>query len=251
MSSKDEFVTADDGVRLFAQTVGRGRQTVVIPNGLYLVDDFRFLAEGRTIIAYDPRNRGRSDAVTDRDRLKDGIHHDVADLESVRRHFNAGRISLFGHSYIGMLMLLYAMKFPDRVTRVLQIGPIGPDQQTKYPAHLTNTDRILQETLVKIEQLQQERRSLDPVEFCLKFWSILNVIYVANPADVARIKWSRCDLANERNFWGPWTEFILPSLQRLAFTKEDFASVTAPVLTIHGTKDRSSPYGAGRDWTLR
>ena len=43
---------------------------------------------------------------------------------------------------------------------------------------------------------------------------------------------------------------ILPSIHRLNLTDEDMARAKAPVLVIHGTKDRSSPYGAGREWAL-
>jgi proline iminopeptidase len=251
MKIDDGFVTMDDGIRLFVRTVGTGRQTVVIPNGFYLIDDFLYLADGRTLIVFDPRNRGRSDQVTDPERLKNGIHHDVDDLEGIRRHFGVSRINLLGHSYCGMTLMLYAMKFSDHVHRVVQMGPMAPDQKVQYPAHLTNNDQTLGETLAKIGELLKDRGRIDPVEFCHRFWSTLNVIYVVNPADAHKVKSERCDLPNERNQWKPWTEILLPSIHRLAFTTADFARVQAPVLTIHGTKDRSSPYGGARDWTMR
>ena len=69
-----------------------------------------------------------------------------------------------------------------------------------------------------------------------------------NASDIEKIKWDRCDLPNERNFWKYWSEIIFPSIQRVTFTPEDLAGVTNPVLIIHGEKDRSSPYGGGRDW---
>ena len=31
----------------------------------------------------------------------------------------------------------------------------------------------------------------------------------------------------------------------------ELEGVTMPVLVVHGTKDRSAPYGGGRDWALR
>ena len=74
------------------------------------------------------------------------------------------------------------------------------------------------------------------------------MIYVANPADAEKIKWDRCDLPNERNFMKYWTEHIFPSIQNLNLAAEEIAKVKAPVLVVHGTKDRSSPYGGGRDW---
>ncbi len=44
---------------------------------------------------------------------------------------------------------------------------------------------------------------------------------------------------------------MLPSIQRLGLTDADFARASAPVLGIHGRKDRSSSYSGGRDWIRR
>ncbi len=52
------YITTADGVRLFFQMLGNGPKTVVIPNGIYLLDDFSCLADDCTLIAYDLRNRG-------------------------------------------------------------------------------------------------------------------------------------------------------------------------------------------------
>jgi pimeloyl-ACP methyl ester carboxylesterase len=38
-----------------------------------------------------------------------GVHHDVDDLEAVRRQLGIGQMDLLGHSYIGLLAILYAM----------------------------------------------------------------------------------------------------------------------------------------------
>jgi hypothetical protein len=101
VESTQGYVLTDDGVRLFFETVGTGAQRVVIPNGFYLVDDFKPLADGRTLIFYDVRKRGRSEAVTDLSKLARGIHNDVDDLEAVRRHFGLDKLNLIGHSYMG------------------------------------------------------------------------------------------------------------------------------------------------------
>jgi proline iminopeptidase len=250
VKSEEGYVTAEDGVRLFYRKVGSGAKTVLIPNGIYLCDDFERLAGGSTLIHYDVRNRGYSDTLTDPSKTERGIHHDVDDLDSVRRHFGIERADIIGHSYIGLMVALYAMKYPDHVNRVVQIGPMQPHAGQRYPAHLTWPDGTVEQVFGKIAQLQKENRSDDPVESCRKFWALLKVIYVADPADAEKIDWGRCDVANERNFMQYWTGAIMPSIQNLHLTAEDFARVKAPVLTIHGTKDRSAPYGAGREWAL-
>jgi pimeloyl-ACP methyl ester carboxylesterase len=47
-----------------------------------------------------------------------------------------------------------------------------------------------------------------------------------------------------------FSENILPSIHRLRFSAETLAPATAPVLIVHGARDRSAPYGGGRDWAL-
>lgn len=248
MLPAEGYVTTDDGLRLWFQTVGSGPQVVVLPNGFHLLEDFSCLAPGRTLVYYDVRNRGRSETVTDPAQLERGIHNDVDDLDAVRRHFRLDRLVLIGHSYMGLMVILYTMKYPAHVDRIVQIGAMGPHHDKPSPADPANADPVLQDVFAKLSALQKERDSYDAVELCRKSWSILRATYVTDPKDADRIRWDRCDLPNERNFMPYWTGAILPSIQSLSLNAEDFAKVEAPVLTVHGTKDRSAPYGGGRDW---
>jgi pimeloyl-ACP methyl ester carboxylesterase len=250
MAASEGYISTDDGARLFYRSVGDGPKTILIPNGIYLWDDFQRLARGRRLIVYDLRNRGYSDTASEPSKTARGILQDVDDLDSVRRHFGLERADMVGHSYIGLMVVLYAMRYPDHANRIVQIGPMEPRPGTKYPASLTWSDGTIEQVFGKIAQLQQENRSSDPVEICRNFWAVLKVMYVANPADAARIDWGRCDVPNERNFMKYWTEVITPSIHALGLTSADFAKVKTQVLTIHGRKDRSAPYGGGREWAM-
>ena len=249
-SVQEGFISTADGVRLFFRQVGSGPSAVIIPNGFHLFDDFKHFAGRRKLIFYDVRNRGFSDTVADDARLERGIHNDVEDLDAVRRHFGIERINVLGHSYIGLMVGLYAVKHPAAVNRALLIGPMQPNAGKQYPAHLTGGDDTLAEVLSKLAQMQKEGPPADPVQACKNFWAVLRKIYVTNPADADKIKWDRCELPNERNSLKYFSGKILPSIQKLHFSAEDFTGMKAPVLIIHGTRDRSSPYGGGRDWAL-
>lgn len=242
------YVTVDDGLRLYFECIGDGERALFVPNGFHLLEDFRRLARGRTSIFYDLRNRGLSDAVTDPQKLANGVHNDVEDLDAVRRHFGLERISLIGHSYVGLTVMLYARKFPEHVDRIVQIGPLPPNAGMKYPPHLAFADSVLEEVFSELGELQKQRESLDPVEFCQKFWAVLRSIYVADPACATRIDWGRCELPNERGFMKYWNQHIYPSIKNLDLSAQGFAKMQRPVLTIHGVKDRSAAYGGGRDW---
>jgi proline iminopeptidase len=247
MAPDEGYLTTDDGTRLFYQKVGSGPQTVIFANGFYLLDDFQHLAAGRTLIFYDARNRGRSDTVTGNSKLQRGIHNDVDDLEAIRRHFGIAQVNVVGHSYMGLMVALYAMKYAAHTSRVLQIGSMPPNAAKQHPAY---KDETLAEVFGKLGELHKERQSHEPREFCRKYWSLLRAIYVANPADADKIKWERCDLPNELNFMKYWSEHIFPSIQSINLSTQDFAKVTMPVLIIHGRQDRSAPYGGAEEWAM-
>jgi pimeloyl-ACP methyl ester carboxylesterase len=205
-----------------------------------------------TLIFYDVRNRGRCDTVTDEAKLARGILQDAADLATVRSHFGITQVDLIAHSYMGLMAALYAMNYPAHANRLALIGPMQPDAATEYPAHLTGADAVLADVFSRLAEMRKERAASgqpqDPQEACEKFWSVLRAIYVVNPGDAAKIRWGRCHLPNERNFMKYWTESIFPSIRSLHFSAEQRAQVKSPVLIVHAARDRSSPYGGGRDW---
>ena len=251
MAATEGYITMDDGVRLFYEAVGNGEKTLLILNGYFLFNDFKYLADGRTVIAIDVRNRGRSDYITDPSKLQRGIHQDVDDIEYVRRHFEIEKLDLLGHSYAGIIPILYALSYPERVGRIVQISSMPPNQSTQYPDHLRNVDSVLQTFFADFRLLQQQRQALSPEEFCAKFWALLRPLYVFNPNDADKLQhWKACHLPTELNFMSYWMGFLMPSIQSLNFTSEELAKVSAPVLNVHGTKDRSAPYGGGREWAL-
>lgn len=251
MRTSEGHATTPDGVRLFYRALlGGGPQTVVLPNGMYLLEDLGRLADGRALVFYDLRNRGLSDSDGDADRLKRGVLQDADDLDALRRHLALARIDVVAHSYVGVTAVLYALRYPAHVDRVVQIGPSAPVAGTHYPAALAFDDGTSREVFAQIAKLGQELAGADPVERCRRIWEVLAALYVSDRKDAGRVRWGRCELPNERNFMRYWSEHVLPSLTSLESQTDALAKVETPVLTIHGTKDRSAPYGGGRDWAM-
>jgi proline iminopeptidase len=245
--SAERDIRTDDGHRLYGRAFGTGDPPLLVPNGLYLQEDFAWLAERRAVVFYDVRNRGRSDTLTGA-AIAQGIHHDVADLDAVRRSFGADRVDVLGHSYIATLPILYAMEFPAHVNRIVQIGPMTPYYGKEYPVELKCEDATFHDVIARLAALEAERAGSDPVEFCRKFWAALRPLYVADAVNAPRVRWDRCEEPNERAARKYWIESLLPSIQKLNLTDDQLQCVRHPVLVIHGRKDRSSPYGGGLDW---
>lgn len=250
MQPGEGYVTTADGVRLYFRIVGEGPRTVLFPNGFDLLDDFKPLFADSTLVVFDLRNRGFSDPVADPSKLAAGVHNDVEDVDAIRRHFGIEKVNVIGHSYVGLTVILYAMKYGAHVERVVQLGPTGPYPGKQYPAPLSFDDGVLQEVFGRLGEMQKDRGTEDPVELCRKFWSVLRRIYVTDSADAGKIHWGRCDLPNESGFMKYWGEHVWPSVLALDLTPEEIAKVRTPVLTVHGAKDRSAPYGGGREWAL-
>jgi pimeloyl-ACP methyl ester carboxylesterase len=252
---EEGYVSTDDGTRLFYQKTGRGSQVVIIPLGLYTFDAFKQLGDQLTVIAYDTRGRGRSDPIPDDQKAaKLSIQKDVADVERIRQHFNVKKASLIGYSYLGLMIVMYAIDYPERVERLVQLGPVPIKFGTEYPDNLTAKDepgdpKLLQE----LRRLRNEENYhvTHPKEYCEKEWIYTRVGLVGNPANADKVSANPCEMPNEwpvnlvKHF-----EYSFASVQKLNISKEQIAALKVPVLTIHGTKDRNSPYGAGREWAL-
>lgn len=249
MATTDGVFATRDGVHLYYELIGPGAPSLVIPNGLAYGTDFSRLAAGRTVLVYDLRNRGRSDEVRDVARLEAGIANDVEDLEDLRRHFHLETMNLLGHSYVGVMVVLYAHRFSTRVGRIVQIGASPPDAGKTYPPALTGRDETFAAVMAAVAALQANPEPAEPEARCRRFWAALAPLYVIDPRDAHRVEsWGRCDLPNERRAFAYLTRHVFPSLQALSLNAGALSAVGGPVLVVHGRSDRSAPYGGARDW---
>lgn len=244
------FVEVEKGVRLFYEKVGTGRQVVVVPLHLFLFEDFKHLASDKTFIFYDVRNRGRSDPVADGSKVT--IQQDVEDLEKLRQHFKFEKMSLIGESYVGLMVVMYAMKYPQHVDRIVQIGAVPLKYGTTFPKELTANDAKPvpdPAEVAKIDQLfKEDHHKTHPRDFCEKDWAVSRVGLVGKPENVDKLR-SVCHLPNEWpvNLYRHFASHFV-SVQKLDIPRAEIEKVGVPVLTIHGTRDRNVAYGAGREW---
>ena len=245
------YDTATDGTRLYYEKLGTGSKVIILPLRSFTFRDFSRLADKYTVIAYDNRNRGRSDRITDPTRIS--LHHDVEDIESVRKHFGVNAVNLAGYSYMGKVIVMYALKYPRNVASLVQIGPVGIKLGTEYPKHLTANDPapvIDAAGRAKLEEMRKNgEHQSRPAEYCELDWSISRYGLVGDPKNVDLLGPGPCSMPNEHpanlaNHFGP----LLKSDLSIEIPKGDIARLAVPVLTIHGTRDRNAPYGAGREW---
>jgi proline iminopeptidase len=247
------YVTTPDGVRLYYRKVGDAPKVVILPGRLFAFADFETLGRDYTLISYDMRNRGRSELVADDAKI--GFEDDVADIEAVRRHFAVERMALIGYSYLGKIAVLYALANPERVERIVQLGPVPPSFATEYrPEYVYQDDPVDPAALAALRASRTERsyHLTHPREYCREEWRVAQIPRLAgDPARRDRVRIDVCDLPNE------WPA-LLTRHMRLHFEESGMAHETpldavrrleVPVLVVHGTRDRNAPYGAGREWS--
>ena len=238
---EEGFVTTADGVKLFYRKIGRGPVTAIVPLDYVLFDVVKQLSNVATIITYDPRNRARSTGGIKGATIDD----DVRDLEAVRAHFKLAKFVPIGFSYLGRMVLMYAVAHPDRVARVIQLGPLG-NKRVEVPFDPT----VAPDSLKKWTELQQSGGvEKTPREACVAMLEWMRVYLTATPRGAANF-----DLAGGCAHENEWPVNVnahfasLMSKPPAVLTADDLAKVTAPVLTIHGKKDRQAAYEGGVDW---
>lgn len=239
---EEGFVTTPDEVKLFYRKVGRGPVTIVVPLDFLLFDHVKQFADVATVIAYDPRNRGRSS----RPAKAVVIQDDVKDLESVRQNFKLETFVPVGFSYLGKMVAMYAAEHPARIARLVQIAPLGnlridppPPRDLGVPA----------EVMKAFQESQDPGSTIAPRDACLAVANFMSYFMAGNPKNAKRFDVNAaCAHENE------WPVNLNPHFASLLQSPggplgaEQLARITAPVLTIHGTKDRQAAYEGGQAW---
>ncbi|PYQ25853.1 MAG: hypothetical protein DMF56_26495 [Acidobacteria bacterium] len=245
---EEGFVKADDGTKLFYRKVGGGPVTLIVPLDNYLHDQFRQFANIATVITYDPRNRGRSQRAKDESTWT--ILQDAHDMEAVRRELKVEKFVPVGFSYLGLMVAIYAMRYPDRVSRVVQIdsAPFSKFANMPREAPDLGVPEAAQRRLAELHAAGAREKS--PKEYCEAQWDVWKYFFVGNPAHASRFDLAFCRQENEWpiNF-DRTQQHIGGSIETLGITAEKLQAIKVPVLTIHGDKDRSTPYAGSVEWT--
>jgi len=240
------YATTPDSVRLWYRVVGDGPQTVIVPNALYHVDRLDGLATpGRRLVLYDPRGRGRSDSVP---AGKVSLTHNLADVEAIRLAVNADSFAVIGWSGMGMEMVVYALRHPGRVTRLVQLAPVAarwvPWSDSLVSSRRARTDSAAMAALTA--RVQAGEFAADPAAHCREYARVTTVASWGDTS-LARQAPDVCVFPNE---WpaaiGAYFQAFFPSIEGFDW-RADLGAVTVPRLVIHGELD-NTPLAGNREW---
>jgi len=246
------YVSTDDKVRLYYHLLGDGPATIVIPAACLLLEDLRPLAKDRRLIFYDPRGRGQSDRDPDPKHI--WTDYEVRDLETVRQYFSLEQMALWGWSYLGGIVALYAGQYPERVSRMVMMCPLSPRSPAPYDdpeaAQHKEQARIDPVAAAGLREMMTSGQHLEEPEwFCREFQRVIVPRQMGRPDALARMKSDPCAYPNE--WWHnlhQHHEIHVPLETRGNYDWRDrMSQVTASALVVHGMEDLI-PLESSREW---
>src|SRR5581483_7011992 len=99
---------------LYAREIGQGRPILILPGMAQFADSYR-------LVYYDQRGRGRSAVNVQPEDVT--LESEMTDLDAVRDYFKLGSTTLLGHSWGSLIALEYAIRHPDKVSRLVLMNP--------------------------------------------------------------------------------------------------------------------------------
>ena len=114
------------GVSMYIDVIGHGPPLVLMHGGPGLdhvsLMPFRDLADRHTLVFYDHRCNGRSTGVPVTSMTWENL---TADADALRETLGFERWAVLGHSFGGHVALEYALRYPERVTRLVLLDTAG------------------------------------------------------------------------------------------------------------------------------
>jgi proline iminopeptidase len=231
----EEGFVSVNGARLYYRIVGSGEPLVMVHGGpgsnmLHLLPYCDTLSNEFKLIYYDQRGCGKSSPLSDSQSVSWKDH--LEDLEGLRKVFGLEKMNLFGHSWGGGLVMLYAITYPERVRRLI-ISNSMPAHDGEWKEEMAATEaefeRLhgVQEKLAALDK--SGLRSKDPDAYFRRYSEIKSWQIFVDTTDAAKTVYtiSPCPLVNY---------YTWESLRGYDFRNE-LKRLHMPVLIIHGEQD--------------
>lgn len=228
------YSVAGPATPLFVCELGDGPPVVVLHGGPgashdYLLPSFGRLADEFRLCFYDQRGGGRSPV--DRPSAIGWRDH-VADLEALRIEWGLERLALAGYSWGGLLALLYATEYPDRVRALALVAPAAGwgDYQRRFKEEFERRNRSAAVQHLRAELESSDLRERDPAAYWQRRFDLSVAGYFRDPGQARGVTpfvvQARTQDATWRSLKGHG-----PRLRR------KLRSLRVPTLVLHGRYD--------------
>ncbi len=220
------------GVGIFERRIGSGPPTVVLHGGPgahhdYLLPGFDALATGRELIYYDQRGGGRSQVPRD---VPVGWREQVQDLEALREVWRLERLTIAGYSWGGLLALLYATEYPERVGRLALISPAPAWRTAREEFERRFSERNLAPELQRQRAALRESdlRERDPEAYAQRLFELSVAPYFHNPERARDLTPFRVTGRTQQEVWASLGDYDL---------RRSLVHLQVPAFVLHGESD--------------
>jgi proline iminopeptidase len=220
------------GVELFERRIGRGPPAVILHGGPgahhdYLLPGFDALASGRQLIYYDQRGGGHSPVSRD---IPVGWREHVADLEALRQLWELERLTLVGYSWGGLLALLYAVEFPERVGRLALVSSAPAWRGAREEFEKRFAERNLSPDLQaeRSELRQSGLRERDPGQYAKRLFELSVTPYFHDPDRARDLTPFRVTGRTQQEVWASLGDYDL---------RPAISALSLETIVLHGEND--------------
>jgi pimeloyl-ACP methyl ester carboxylesterase len=190
-----------NGLKMYCEIEGTGDPLVYIPPafGFAGLKSFPVLVQSHSVITVDLQGNGRTADIPER---PISIEQYAKDVVGLLKYLGISKADFFGESYGADAAAIIAVRYPEVVRRVATYGAtFGPPQNVLNP----ETTRFAHPPTAEARSIQFQRENYREV-------------------------------APDPNYW-PKIFDKVGSIQWGGFSKEELASITAPILIIAGDHD--------------
>jgi proline iminopeptidase len=228
--------TSDDGVTLHYEVLGKGEPVVLLSGGPgfspeYLRPVAEALSKKYSIVLFHQRGTGKStlakyDTTMELKKL-------VADLEALRRELKQEKLTLVGHSFGGILSMMYAREHPDRIHALALIDSGGPTLAAVQKFNANLEARFSEDEKARIKEWSDpEKKKNDHKRAVLEITKAKTAAYFFDRSKAHLLIDGLDETSfNDAVFWA-----IAMQMGALDL-RAGLEKVKAPVIVIHGKGD--------------
>lgn len=230
---------AADGTILHYDVIGRGRPVVLLSGGpgfspAYLEPVARTIGgETTAAVLFHQRGTGRStmETISVETHLLKTL---VADLEGLRQALGIEKLTIVGHSFGGILAMMYASVHPDRVEKLALVSSGGPTLASVAKFVANHAARMTAGEQAAVEQWSDPKRIAEN-----RGRAMLEITRAKTPAYFADRGKAQAlvDSMDESSFNDEVFRAITPQMLMGLDLRSGLKKVDAPVLVLHGRQD--------------
>lgn len=167
-AQREYILSSSDQTQLHVREFGVDEPIILLSGGPglnadYLKPIWDTLSKTYRCVILDQRGTGKS-VISVVDSASMSMEKYVYDIEALQLYLELDKVTLVGHSWGGMLAMEYASRYPEKVQRLVLIGPGGPTALFTSYFKDNMTMRLYKEDLEEAKMLSdQEESTLEAV----------------------------------------------------------------------------------------